>query len=158
MKIYKEETVAHLKGDLTQSGVIYNIINLLAVSMQKIVSGGYKKVRIDCSMIYSADIRGLQMLYVWMQSVRSRGVDPELINLSRSLRQNMKRMGFDNCFKIINNHKETRNMLKSRKKCFLDGRGGGNYVYLDDFIMCIYSNNISDSVPSIKSLSRYSLG
>jgi len=118
MKIYKEETVAHLKGDLTQSGVIYNIINLLAVSMQKIVSGGDKKIRIDCSMICLADIRGLQMLYVWMQSAKSRGVDPELINLSRSLRQNMKRMGFDNCFKIISNHKETSEYAKKQEKMF----------------------------------------
>jgi anti-anti-sigma regulatory factor len=119
MKIYKEVTVAHLKGDLTQSGVIYNIINLLAVSMQKIVSGGDKKIRIDCEMIHTADIRGLQMLYVWMQSARTRGVEPELINLSRSLRQSMKRMGFDNCFKIISNHKETLEFIKRHEKMFI---------------------------------------
>jgi anti-anti-sigma regulatory factor len=101
LKIYKEETVAHLKDDLTQSGVICNIVNLLAVSLQKIVFGGYKKIRIDCKMISKADVRGLQMLYIWMQSARTRGVEPELINLSNSMQQSMKRMGFENCFTEI---------------------------------------------------------
>jgi len=119
LKIYKEETVAHLKGDLSQSGVIYNIINLLAVSMQKTVSGGYKKIRIDCKMIGKADIRGLQMLYVWIQSARSRGVEPELINLSRSLRQTMKRMGFDYCFKIISNDKYAPEFINRQDKLFI---------------------------------------
>jgi len=119
MKIYKEETVAHLKGDLTQFGVIYNIINSLAVSLQKVVTGGDKKIRIDCQMISKADIKGLQMLNVWMQSARSRGVEPELINLSRSLRQAMKRMGFDYCFKIINNHKRTPASIKSQDKMLI---------------------------------------
>lgn len=98
MKIYTEETVAHLKGDLTQSGVIHNITDLLAVSLQKIVSGGDKKIRIDCEMIRKADIRGLQRLYVWMYSARNRGVEPELINLPNSLWQAMQRMGFEHCF------------------------------------------------------------
>jgi ABC-type transporter Mla MlaB component len=105
MKIYKEETVAHLKADLTQSGVVYNIINLLAVSLQKIVSGEYKKIRIDCKRIRKADIRGMQMLYVWTQSARIRGVESELINLSNNLRQSMQRMGFEHCFTGISNHK-----------------------------------------------------
>jgi anti-anti-sigma regulatory factor len=116
MKIYKDVTVAHLKGDLTQSGIIFNIINLLAVSLQKIISGGEKKIRIDCEMICKADIRGLQMLYVWTQSARNRGVEPELINLSRSLRQAMKKMGFDNCFKIIINDRYTPKFITRQEK------------------------------------------
>ena len=120
MKIYKEVTVAHLKGDLTQSGVIYNIINLLSVSLQKIESGGDKKIRIDCNRICTADIRGLQMLYVWTQSARTRGVESELINLSRSLRQAMKRMGFDYCFKIISNERYTSKYIKKQEKLFFN--------------------------------------
>jgi anti-anti-sigma regulatory factor len=116
MKIYKEETVAHLHGELTQSGVIYNIINLLSVSLQKIIAGGDKKLRIDCKFIRNADIRGLQMLYVWMQSARSRGVEPELINLSRSLRQAMKKMGFDYCFKIISKDRNTSEYIKRQEQ------------------------------------------
>jgi ABC-type transporter Mla MlaB component len=105
MKIYKEVTVAHLKGDLTQSGVIYNIINLLAVSLLKIVSGGDKKIRIDCEKIRKTDNSGLLMLYVWMQSARIRGVEPELINLSNGLRQAIQKMGLEQHFKGISTHK-----------------------------------------------------
>lgn len=104
MKIYMEETVAHLKGDLTQSGVIYNITNFLATSLQKTVSGGDKKIRIDCEKISKADIRGLQMLYVWMYSARKRGVEPELVNLPNRLWQAMQRMGFEHCFSDFCTH------------------------------------------------------
>jgi len=105
VKIFKEETVVHLKVDLTQSGVIYNIINLLSISLQKIISGGYKKIRIDCKMIRKADIRGLQMLLVWMQSTRTRGVEPELINLTSSMQKAIQSTGFEHCFKRITAHK-----------------------------------------------------
>jgi anti-anti-sigma regulatory factor len=108
-----------LKNDLTQSGVIYNIINLLAVSLQKIISGGDNKIRIDCEMIRKADIRGLQMLYVWMQSAKSRGVEPELINLSRNLRQAMKKMGFDNCFKIVGNNTVNSEYTEKQEHMFI---------------------------------------
>jgi len=104
---YKEETVAHLKGDLTQSGVTYNIANFLAASLQHIVSGEDKKIRIDCEKIIKADIRGLQMLYVWMYSARKRGVEPELINLPNRLWQAMQRMGFEHCFADFCTRRET---------------------------------------------------
>jgi len=107
MKICTEGTVAHLQGDLTHSGVTDNIINLLAGSLQKIVSGGDKNIRIDCEKIRTADISGLQLLYVWMQSARIRGVEAELINLSDSMRQSMQRMGFEHCFTGISTHPET---------------------------------------------------
>ena len=105
MTIYAEGMVAHLQGDLTHSGVTNNIINLLAVSLQKIVSGGDKNLRIDCKNVRKADISGLQLLYVWMHCARMRGVESELINLSDCMRQSMQRMGFENCFTVISTHK-----------------------------------------------------
>ena len=98
MEICTERTVAHLQGDLTHSGVTHNIINSLAVSLQRIVSGGDKNMRIDCEKTRTADFNGLQLLFVWMQSARFRGVEPELINLPDSLRLSMQRMGFEHCF------------------------------------------------------------
>lgn len=98
---------------------MYNIISILSVSLQKIVSGGDKKILIDCAKILKADIRGLQMLYIWIQSAKSRGVEAELINLSRSLQQTMKRMGFDNYFKIIINHKVTPVCVKKQEKIII---------------------------------------
>ena len=105
MKNCTEAAVAHLQGDLTHSGVTNNILNLLAITLQKIVSVGDKNIRIDCERIRTADFSGLQRLYIWMQSARVRGVESELINMSKSLRQSMKRMGFEHCFTDISNHK-----------------------------------------------------
>jgi anti-anti-sigma regulatory factor len=107
MTIVREGTVAHLHGDLTHSGVTNNIISSLSVSLQKIVSGGDKNIRIDCERIRTADISGLQLLYVWMQTARFRGVEPELVNLSENLKQTIQRMGFGCCFTGNNTHPET---------------------------------------------------
>lgn len=98
MKIITKGTVAHLQGDLTHSGVTRNIINSLAVSLQKIISVGEKSIRIDCGRIRSADISGLQLLYVWMHCARFRGVEPELVNLPDTLQKTMHRMGLEHCF------------------------------------------------------------
>lgn len=107
MSISTEGTVAHLQGDLTHSGVTQNIINSLAVSLQKIVSVGNKNIHIDCKRICTADIRGLQLLFVWMQSARFRGVEPDLVNLSDGLRQTIQKMGFGHCFTGDSTHPET---------------------------------------------------
>lgn len=107
MTICMEGTVAHLRGDLTHSGVTQNIIKLLAVSLQKIESGGEKNIRIDCGRIRYADISGLQLLYVWMQCARFRGVETELVNLPDSLLLTMQRMGFGHCFTGNSAHPET---------------------------------------------------
>ena len=98
MKISTRDTVTHLKGDLTHSGVTNSIINSLAASLQHIVSVGKKHIRIDCRWICSADTSGLQLLYVWMQCARFRGVEPQLINLPVNLVQTIQNMGLGHCF------------------------------------------------------------
>lgn len=107
MTEFTEGTVAHLQGDLTHSGVTRNIINSLAVSLEKMVSGKDKNMRIDCKKIRTVDFSGMQLLYVWMQSARFRGVEPELVNLSDGLLQTFRRMGFGCCFTEDNTHPET---------------------------------------------------
>lgn len=98
MTIRMKGAVAHLKGNLTHSGVTRNIINSLAVSLQKVESGENKNLRIDCKKVGAADINGLQLLYVWMQCARFRGVEPELVNLPDALQQTMQTMGLGHCF------------------------------------------------------------
>jgi anti-anti-sigma regulatory factor len=98
MTISMEGAVAHLKGDLTHSGVTRNIINSLAVSLQQIETRGKKNLRIDCGRIRFADMCGLQLLYVWMQCARFRGVEPELVNLPDTLQQTLQTMGLGHCF------------------------------------------------------------
>lgn len=98
MKTLKKATVAHLHGDLTHDGVTDNIINSLAVSLLKIETAGEKKISIDCGKVRSADISGLQLLYVWMQCARFRGVEPRLVNITDPLQQAMLRLGLGHCF------------------------------------------------------------
>jgi anti-anti-sigma regulatory factor len=93
-----EGAVAHLQGDLTNSGMTHGSIDALGVSLQQIEAGGEKNIRIDCARIRLADICGLQFLYVWMQCVRFRGVEPELVNLSDSLQLAIQRLGLGHCF------------------------------------------------------------
>lgn len=98
MKISTKDSVAHLSGHLTLSGITHNIITSLALSLQQLASLGKKQIRIDCRRIYSADTSGLQLLYVWMQCARLRGVEPELINLPGNLIQTIQRLGLGDCF------------------------------------------------------------
>jgi ABC-type transporter Mla MlaB component len=97
--MYTKSTVAHLQGDLTLSGVTDNIINSLSVSLQRVASGGGKNFRIDCGKICTADIKGLQLLHVWMHCARFRGVEPELVNMSGNLQKFMQKTGLGHSFK-----------------------------------------------------------
>jgi anti-anti-sigma factor len=94
-----EGPVAYLKGDLTHIGVTRNIINSLAVSLHKTESGAGKNIRIDCTKVRSADTSGLQLLYVWMQCARFRGVETVLVNMSDSLKRIMRKRGLRHCFR-----------------------------------------------------------
>ncbi len=96
--------VAYLHGNLTHTGVTDNIIKSLAVSLQQIEADGEKKIRIDCGKIHSADMSGLQLLYVWMHCARFRGVEPELVNLSDALQRSMQNLGLEHCFSGISAH------------------------------------------------------
>jgi ABC-type transporter Mla MlaB component len=90
MTFSSKGTVAYLQGDLTHSGVTNKIINSLAIFLQQIVSIGGKNIRIDCRRILASDVSGLQLLYLWMECARFRGVEPELVNLPYSLQQAMQ--------------------------------------------------------------------
>jgi len=99
MRIVMNGTTGQLQGDLTDSEVAGSCIDSLTDSLQQIEAGGAKNIRIDCGRILRADLGGLRLLYVWMQCARFRGVELELVNLSESLRQNMRTLGIRrNCF------------------------------------------------------------
>jgi anti-anti-sigma regulatory factor len=94
--------VTYLHGNLNHIGVTNIITNSLAASLQKAESVGEKNLRIDCRKIISADFSGLQLLYVWMQCARHRGVEPKLVNLSNGLQQSLQNMGIGHCFSQFN--------------------------------------------------------
>lgn len=90
--------VAYLHGRLTHSSMTENIIKTLAVSLQKLELLGDKILRIDCRKVKSADFSGLQLLYVWMQCARFRGIEPELVHLSGALQQCLVTLGIGRDF------------------------------------------------------------
>ncbi|MDD2899295.1 MAG: STAS domain-containing protein [Desulfuromonadaceae bacterium] len=98
MKIFTKGSVAHLHGDLNLSGVTNTIINSLAISLQKLGSASEKTFHIDCGKVRSADYSGLQLLYVWMQCAKFRGVEASLVNLPDRLQLDIEMMGLGDCF------------------------------------------------------------
>lgn len=92
MNITVKGSVAYLNGDLVLSKITSNNIDSLSNSLQQIESERVMNIRIDCSGILSADISGLQLLDVWIQCARFRGIEFELINLSNDLQLMMRKI------------------------------------------------------------------
>jgi ABC-type transporter Mla MlaB component len=93
MTICMEESAAYLQGDWTFSGITSNGIELLADSLQQLESRCSNYIHIDCGRVRAVDIGGLQLLGVWMQCARIRGVVPVLTNLPTSLQEAMQGVG-----------------------------------------------------------------
>lgn len=91
MTIFMEGTVAYMQGDWTFSGMSHSGIDSLTASLQQIESGGGSNVRLDCGQVSSVDINGLQLLEVWMQCAKFRGLEPELVNLSATMQKAIER-------------------------------------------------------------------
>lgn len=74
----------YLEGDWTLVGVSQQIESL-SHALQQIGSGTFRNLRIDCKLLSRADSAGLQLLYVWMECVRMRGVEPTMVNMPEKL-------------------------------------------------------------------------
>jgi ABC-type transporter Mla MlaB component len=81
-------TEAHLEGDWTLSGASRNL-SLLSYSLQQFEPGSRQSLRIDCGGIHKVDMNGMQLLNVWLQCFRFRGVETTLVNVPESLRHSM---------------------------------------------------------------------
>lgn len=78
-----------LEGDWTLSGAAQHI-DSLALSLQQLETGKEKNLRIDCRRVSKTDSSGLQLLNVWMECARMRGVEPILVNVPERLRYAMQ--------------------------------------------------------------------
>jgi anti-anti-sigma regulatory factor len=87
----------HLSGDWTISGVA-DQCEALSRSLQDLESGQKKKLQIDCGKINNIDMSGLQLLHVWMELVRMRGVETRLFNLPDDMLQTIQRLGLRHPF------------------------------------------------------------
>ena len=85
-----------LWGHWNLSSVIRQIESLSA--LQPLESGRAEHYSVDCAGIGSIDREGLQVLHVWIQCVRLRGLKPELSNLPEGMLESIKRQGLESCF------------------------------------------------------------
>lgn len=87
----------HLSGDWTISGVV-NQVDLLSQSLEKLALTRKKRLCIDCGNIDSIDMSGLQLLHVWMELVKMRGVETKLLNLPDDMQHTIQRLGLGQSF------------------------------------------------------------
>jgi len=93
MAIRMEGTDVILTGDWNISGVVGHVDTLSNI-LQQVDDLGQKTLKVDCGEIKSVDFNGLQLLKVWLQCARFRGLEPKLVNLSESMRRLMLVTGF----------------------------------------------------------------
>ncbi|CAH2031339.1 STAS domain-containing protein [Trichlorobacter ammonificans] len=93
MAIRLEGSDVFLVGDWNMEGVVRHIDSLSDV-LQQVDDQGQKTLKVDCGQIKSVDFSGLQLLKVWLQCARFRGLEPKLVNLSEGLKRVMLVTGF----------------------------------------------------------------
>lgn len=97
MTVRMAGTVAHLEGDWTMTGVAENIDSML-LSLNQIESEGESSFQINCGQIEEADTSGLQLLSVWMECARLRGIEPKLVNVTAGMQRAIHELGFSQLF------------------------------------------------------------
>lgn len=97
MTVRMAGTVAHLEGDWTMTGVVDNIESM-AVSLKQLEYDGKKKFWINCGQLQEADTSGLQLLNVWVECARMRGIEPKLVNVSDCVLRAINELGYSQLF------------------------------------------------------------
>jgi anti-anti-sigma regulatory factor len=90
-------TVVHLEGDWTMSGVADNLGSLV-LTLNQLESEGEKNIQINCEQIEETDTSGLQLLYVWVECARLRGIEPKLANVTDRMKRAIREFGFSQNF------------------------------------------------------------
>jgi anti-anti-sigma regulatory factor len=97
MAVRMAGTVAHLEGDWSITGVADNI-GALVLSLNHMESKGEKSLQINCGQIEETDTSGLQLLNVWVECARLRGIEPKLVNVTSGMQRAIHELGFTQCF------------------------------------------------------------
>lgn len=100
MTVRMAGTVAHLEGDWTMTGVADNIDSLV-ISLKQMETEGGKSLQINCGLIEETDTGGLQLLNVWVECARLRGIEPKLMNVTDNMRKAIHELGFSHYFSDI---------------------------------------------------------
>lgn len=86
-------SMAHLVGDWSVTGVTQNNLDTLSAALQQVEPAAAGRLQIDCRRVRALDATGQQILKVWLQCVKLRGAEPELIIPPNNLQQSFKNLG-----------------------------------------------------------------
>lgn len=116
MAVRMTGTVAHLEGDWTITGVADNIGSLV-LSLDQMESEGKKSFQINCGQIEETDTSGLQLLNVWVECARLRGIEPKLVNVTDEMHRAIHELGFSQCFShAFSNRRHSGKIKRNMKK------------------------------------------
>jgi ABC-type transporter Mla MlaB component len=93
MRVYMSGSMANLVGDWSVAGVTQCNLDTLAAALGQINPTSAQRLQVDCRQVEAIDTTGRQILNVWMECVRLRGVEPELVIPSNNLRQIFQSLG-----------------------------------------------------------------
>ena len=96
MSVRMAGTVAHLEGDWTMTGVADNIDSVL-LSLNQLESRGEKSFQINCGQVVETDTCGMQLLNVWVECARLRGIEPKLVNVTDAMQRALRELGPGQC-------------------------------------------------------------
>lgn len=97
--------VAYLSGDWRLICLTKDNINSLTALLQQLEAGHIRTLQLDCHLMTSTDAAGLQLIKVWMQCMKIRGMEPELTNPPEILLPYFKSAGLS--YKFTSNHLKT---------------------------------------------------
>jgi ABC-type transporter Mla MlaB component len=93
-------TVAHLEGDLTMTSIEDNLDSMMH-SLNQLESDGKSSLWINCEQIFETDSSGLQLLNVWIECARLRGIEPKLVNVTDEMLWAINMFGYSHLFSDI---------------------------------------------------------
>jgi len=93
MKIHLSGDKAHLWGNWINTEMRYDTIDSLTGLLDRIQSGDKKRLLIDCAHLGNIDFSGQQFLNIWLQCLKLRGIDYELVNISEKQEQSFSGIG-----------------------------------------------------------------
>lgn len=97
MSTQTTESEHQLSGDWTITGVVTQI-DVLADSLEMLSSNQTGRLQVDCGRIHNIDMSGLQLLHVWIECAKMRGIRAQLINLPERMQQTIQRLGLNQSF------------------------------------------------------------
>lgn len=100
MTIRMAGVVAYLEGDWTMTSAADNIDSVMHF-LNQIAAEGKSSFLINCGHIEETDTSGLQILNVWVECARLRGIEPKLVDVTDGMLRAINEFGFSHLFSDV---------------------------------------------------------